>query len=588
MTLPHLNQSSKDLFAPANLGTILQSNHLQHLIEELKKRLTSDSLKKTSILVETSSIKNYLKTELGSFAGVDFVEPAQFDPFLRYRIDKELADVFHLYAKFGGDALENWLKIPSLEADTYRQHVRRSVPVRAFELHIFHPTYLPKWYLDALLRHSPKVKYFFYILSPSPFFLMDLVQEKHLLSDALERVYVEDQFRLLANLIPYKLSLFKTLEKYALDSIDLFQEPLGNSSLQKLKRNLFSQRAEPIDPDASLNVIPSLNPLDEVKNCFTHLYTLLDCNPNLIPSDITIFADLKKYGPLLELVFADKLALQIDQVPLIRFDPEVKQFYRLFQLIDGPWNLRTLKSLFFSEELADWLEHVGFHSGFHPAHQKSSCGVKEELGKSFVECFEQLIDRMVFAENGLLPPFPLSLGLSLLETYDRLESLYKETVFLKNFQAPLDAWLERLRDFFLNHLNVSPSHDFFKEWANYQPLVTQEECDFSFLRQIFYDLFESLKGPLLLNEGDRIRASNLKEGAILPNKILFVLGMGIEDFPGYRHLSMLYRLEKYPPPQGMVDRYKFLEVLLAAEERLLFSYSTKAPSTLLEEIFRPV
>jgi exonuclease V gamma subunit len=588
MTLPHLSQSSKDLFAPGNLGTIIQSNHLQYLVEELKKRLSGDCLKKTSVLVETSSVKNYLKKELTSYAGVDFVEPAQFDPFLRYRIDKELAEVFHLYAKFGGEELENWLKTPSFEADLYRQHVRRSVPIRAIELHVFHPTYLPKWYVDALLKRPSKVKLFFYILSPSPLFLLDLVQEKHLLQNVLGQAYVEDQFRLLANLIPYKLPLFKTLEKYAEDSVDLFFEPLGHSSLATLKRNLYHQKIEALEPDASLNVLPSLTPLDEVKNCFAHLYTLLEVNKDLKPSDITIFADLKKYGPLLELVFEDKLALQIDQVPFFRFAPDMKRFYRLFQLIDGPWTLATLKTLFISEEIVVWLEHVGFQSGFNPSHQKIFGYSKEELGKSFVECFENLIDRMVYSPNDQQPPFPISLGLPLLETYDRLESLYKETLFLKTLKAPLDIWLERLRDFFCNHLGVFESHDFFKEWSSYQPLLTEEMCDFSLIRQIFYDLFESLKGPLLLNEGDCIRASNLKEGAILPNKVLFVLGMGLEDFPGYRHLSMLYRLEKFPPSQGMIDRYKFLEILLAAKERLLFSYSTKAPATLLEEIFRPI
>ena len=588
MTLPHLTQSKKDLFTPSNLGTVIQSNHLEHLVAELKKRLTFDFPQKTSVLVETASIKNFLKKELENYAAIDFVEPAQFDPFLRYRIDKELAEVFHLYAKFGGEELENWLKIPSIEADLYRQHVRRSVPIRALELHVFHPTYLPNWYIDALLKRPSNVKLFFYILSPSPLFLMDLVQEKHLLGDLLQQSYIEDQYRLLANLIPYKLPLFKTFEKYGASSIDLFSEPLGNSGLKKLQKNLYLQQNEPIEPDPSLNVIPGLSPLDEVKNCFAHLYTLLETNTDLKPSDITIFADLKKYGPFLELVFDDKLALQIDQVPLFRFAPEVKQFYRLFQLIDSPWTLDSLKSLLIADEIAVWLEDQGFRLGFNPAHQKLFCGSNLDLGTSFVECFEALMDRMVLSPKGQIPPFPISLGLPLLETYERLESLYKETLLFKSLKAPLNIWLERLRSFFCNHLGVFETHDFFKEWSGYQPLVTEEEVDFSFVRQIFYDLFESLKGPLLLNEGDSIRVSNLKEGAILPNKVLFVLGMGLEDFPGYRHLSMLYRLEKFPPPQGMIDRYKFLEILLAAEERLLFSYSSEAPSTLIEEIFRPV
>jgi hypothetical protein len=64
--------------------------------------------------------------------------------------------------------------------------------------------------------------------------------------------------------------------------------------------------------------------------------------------------------------------------------------------------------------------------------------------------------------------------------------------------------------------------------------------------------------------------------------------MGIDEFPGHRPLSMLYQLPKYPPSQGMIDRYQFLELLLAAKERLIFSYSQEAPSTILEEIFRPV
>jgi exonuclease V gamma subunit len=588
MTLPHLSESTKELFASQNLGTIIQSNHLQYLIEELKKRLTSGFPQKRSVLVETSSIKNFLKRELETFAGIDFVEPAQFDPFLRYRIDKELAEVFHLYAKFGGEELENWLKTPSLEANLYRQHVRRSVPLRASEVHVFHPTYLPKWYLDPLLRRSKNIKLFFYVLSPSPLFLMDLIQEKHLMGDLMDRAYVEDQYRLLANLIPYKLPLFRVMEKYATTLLDAFQEPLGNSSLSILKQNLYHQQAQPIEPDASLNILSATSPYEEVKNCLLHLYTLLEYNSDLKPSDITIFGDLKKYGPLLELVFQDKLALQIDQVPLLRFDREVKQFYRLFQLIDGPWTLSSLTPLFFTKELADWLKNVGFTLGFNPQHQKEFTNSADPCGGSFVEVYEKLLNKMAFFEDEDTPPFPISLAQSLLGAYDQLKSFYDDTLFLKTFEAPLDVWLDKLKSFFSTYLNVFDSHDFFKEWTNYQPLVSEEVHNFTFIRQLFYDLFESLKGPIELNQGDMIRASNLKEGAILPNKVLYVLGMGIDEFPGHRPLSMLYQLPKYPPSQGMIDRYQFLELLLAAKERLIFSYSQEAPSTILEEIFRPV
>lgn len=588
MTLSHLSESAKELFAPQNLGTIIQGNHIQYLIEELKKRLTIGFPQKRSVLVETSSIKNFLKTELETFAGIDFVEPAQFDPFLRYRIDKELAEVFHLYAKFGGEELENWLKTPSLEADLYRQHVRRSVPLRASEVHLFHPTYLPKWYLDPLLRRSKNIKLFFYILSPSPLFLMDLIQEKHLMGDLMGQAYVEDQYRLLANLIPYKLPLFRLVEKYATTVLDVFQEPLGTSSLSKLKHNLYHQQSLPIEPDASLNILASTSAYEEVKNCFLHLYTLLDYNTNLKPSDITIFADLKKYGPLLELIFQDKLALQIDQVPLLRYNREVKQFYRLFQLIDGPWTLPSLSSVFFTKELAHWLKDGGFTLGFNPQHQKEFTNSIDPCGGSFVEVYEKLLDKMAFFKDEDTPPFPISLGQSLLEAHDRLRSFYEDTLFLKTFEAPLDIWLDKLKIFFCNYLNVFDSHDFFKEWTNYQPLVSEEVHQFCFIRQLFYDLFESLKGPLELNQGDMIRASNLKEGAILPNKVLYVLGMGIDEFPGHRPLSMLYQLPKYPPAQGVIDRYQFLEILLAANERLIFSYSQEAPSTILEEIFRPV
>ncbi|MFZ4773383.1 MAG: hypothetical protein ACOYK9_05275 [Chlamydiia bacterium] len=572
MTLPHLKESSKELLILSNLGFVTQSNHIDHLIEAFKKNIDNSSPKKISILVETSAIKSYLKEKLTNYAGIDFTEPAQFDPFLRYRIDKELAEVFHLYAKFGDTALDEWLDSPSPERDLYKEHVRRGVPLRAEEIHLFHPTYLPKWYLDPLLHRNAKIKLFVYILSPSPLFLFDLVKEKHLQQDPLAGAYIEDQYRLLANLVPYKLPLLKAAEHFALKMDDAFVEPVGHTSLSVLKRNLYFQQTAPIEPDASLCVIEAATVLEEAENCFAFIYELLKNHPDMGPSDITILADLKIYGPLLELTFEDKIALQIDQVPIFRFDPSIKKFFRLFSLFDSLWTLAELKALFIEEPLDSWLEAAGFSFGYD----------------AFLVTFENLMDRMVNEPIEGVPHFPISLASPLIGLADTLKALHQEIYSLKKLEAPLEIWLERLKDFFCRYLEVFDDHPFFSELLNYQPLMSEELKDFNFIRQLLFDLFESLKGPILLNNGDRVRASNIKEGAILPNRVLFVLGMGLKKFPGSRPLSSLYQLKKSPPAQGVIDRYKFLEILLNANERLIFSFSESAPSTLIEEIFRPL
>ncbi len=584
MTLPHFAESGQALFTDSNIGYILQSNQLENLLEELKNNINKTVPKKISILVENSAIKSYIQKTLTHYSGIDFTEPAQFDPFLRYRIDKEIAEVFHLYAKYGDTALEEWLlepnsapisdqthtplQSPLTTQALYQQHVRRSVPLRAEEIHLFHPTHLPKWYLDPLFSRNPRIQLFIYILSPSPLFLFDLVKEKHLLQDEMEGVYIDDQYRLLANLIPYKLPLLKIAEQYALKTTDAFIEPIGSSSLSILKRNLYFQETTPIEPDASLCTIPATTPLEEVQNCFAFIYELLKNHRELRPSDITLLADLKTYGPLLEFVFDQKLALQIDQVPIFRFDPSMKNFYRLFALFDSRWTIQELKPLFIEEPLDLWLEDAGFSLGY----------------SSFLHAFDALVERMA-TTTGLLP-FPISLMQPLLTLKNTLAQLYIEIQTLKTATMPLEAWLEKLKTFFCTYLHVFDNHPFFDELTNYQPLMSDEPKDFPFIRQLLFDLFESLKGPLMLGDGDRVRASNIKEGAILPNKVLFVLGMNLKQFPGYRPLSPLYAIQKLPPPQGVIDRYKFLEILLMAKERLIFSYSGNAPSTLIEEIFR--
>jgi exonuclease V gamma subunit len=588
MTVTHSAVSTKELSLQKNLGVVIQSNHLQHLIEELKKRVNKTKPQKIAVLVENSAIKNFLQKNLDSYAGLDFTEPAQFDPLLRYVIDKELADVFHLYAKFGHEALEEWLEQASLEASLYKQHVRRSVPIRATQVHLFHPTYLPKWYLDPLLRRSKGIDLFIYILSPSPLFLLDLVQEKHLLQDRLNGAYLEDQYRLLAHLIPYKLPLLKSAEFFAQSTVDGYIEPTGASSLIDLKKNLFHQKNILLHQDATLAVIAAKTRLEEVENCFHYIYTLLQTHPCISPSDVTIFADLKEYAPILEIVFADKIALQIDQVSYARFDPSIKNFLRLFELIEGVWTLVKLKPLFLSDELAEWLEYAGFSCGFDNAHQKNTLKVHEATGKSFMEVFDHLIASALSSAEERVAIFPISLVQPLITTKEQLESLHAASQMIRSLQAPLENWFIVLKEFFLKFLPFTERHPFFDEWNSYQPLMDATVRDFPFIRQLFYDLFDSMKGPLLLNEGDRVIASNLKEGAILPNRVFYVLGMGIDQFPSYKELSCLYCLKRYPPPQGLIDRYRFLELILHADERLICSYSSSAPSTILEEIFRNV
>ncbi len=494
-------------------------------------------------------------------------------------------------------------------------------------IHCFAIDFLPQAYWEYLFRFAPLSLYLF---SPCQEYWEDLQtdrERKKLVKKASKKIrpeldsYLQEVPSPLANWGKMGRENLKNLDPFPFQSKEAYFPVDGASLLKRVQRSLLQFEVEEklkAMQDSSLKVIlTGSSKLREVEVIRDEILKLASCEGISFHEISILIPNLEIYIPLIEFVFNEKER----EVPYRILGHDVRRQSSFFQGLSrllnlGRWESDALLSLFetlsFSrkqnldeselEQIEDWIREVGVEWGLDQNHRKERLkdiipNLPNDLQTgSWEHGLEQLLERLVYLRPKGIDPDSFEKFLALFQSL-------KEDLAPFHSESSLSVWADRLEALAEKYL----SYDLEDEadsaaYSSFQHLIQalrQAGGRIGEKRFPFAPIERFLDRPTSGNiHGSHlhaVRISSLSDGAALPSKALFLLGMDEESFPEPRKASSLNLLvqEKIPviEPSDR-DRYLFLQTLFSATDFLRISYGHLSsdegkpvgPSILVQEL----
>lgn len=315
--------------------------------------------------------------------------------------------------------------------------------------------------------------------------------------------------------------------------------------------------------------------------------------------------DIEPYIPLVEFVFSEaQIPFRIQGHDLGRQSSYYQGLLRLLKLAGGRWDAEEVLTLFETpsfyrkqgwdedkrEQVRTWVRETGIAWGKDEGHRRTALsetvGAQSGLTRG---TWEEGLDRFLedwiflFPEGRRLEveaePFA-----SLLAVY---ESLKRDLAEFRS-EASLHVWAERLEITADRYLSLDSDDEsdasFYSAFQRVVRDLRKADLELSG-RQFPFEVLQrflsrSFPGQIHASHLHAVRFAPLDEGALIPARALFLIGLDEESFPRLpMHSSLdLLRKEKISVPEiAEQDRYLFLQALFAASESVRISYGHLSP-----------
>lgn len=476
----------------------------------------------------------------------------------KLELTRQLADLFFSYGKYGIPEKEDWqMKLFGKLFGSKFQLPMQFLPKMDFftddPCHFFGFNALPSVYWSYLEKSGG----YFYLFSPCIHFWEDIRTNRE---QARFGVASSDAPRLLANL--GKLGRAKVLE---LDIEPVYSSKFESTMLGALQNEIVTFRTfeEEKKPDDSIRVFRTgASKLFEVETIGREILRLCK-EKGLQFSEISLFApNIQEYVSLIECVFSQlSIPYRFPQIPIqSSFHQGI---LRIIDLMKGPWSAEKVKHLFEAksftlkdrELLIKWTDELFQYSS--------------DWEKGFAELLKKATT---------YTPGPVKEMIQL-SAFDALETLFET---LQSLQADLESkpktleqWASQIEAIAEKYLSYDEDQAAFASAMRNLKRSRIESKEFP-LEIIVDILTQGLHSSYYGNYLHAVCCSSIQEGAVVPARACFLLGMDEESFPRKRQGTSLDLLKKEPDIAD-VDRYLFLQILLGTKEFLTISYSHISP-----------
>ncbi len=454
----------------------------------------------------------------------------------------------------------------------------------------------------------------------------EIAKEPEILETDFEEFYiVNEKYKAHEIYSDYYFEEYYTTQKSSFTLLDALQTDI------LLLRNPDGAKKIDFVRDLSVRVDIAPGKLREVEILYDNLLKMVsdsnaENNP-IKPSDIRVYApEIKDYEPYIRVVFGrvdSCLECRILTGKPLLHTRVVKLFLYILSLNDSKWSSKDILKLFefpefltknpFSHEDKEmirlWIRETGISWGETDFHrdrilEKNHCtnGMidKRSIG-TWESGFEKLYKSMVITNEEKKSSTAFS-------NFDRLNIEFTQIDTLGRFSGLINSLRADLS--LLSDGTCMTLHD----WSLYlecmiesyiasDPLESQSENDYLFLLEAIqsikkidsdsekfsYCSVASRLESLLSREREiseeralhGVTFSSLKEGYIVPGKIIALIGMCEEDFPKKDLDNSLNALQQYTdtdfcPRRIDFDRYHFLEILLSVRRYLCLSYANES------------
>jgi exonuclease V gamma subunit len=424
------------------------------------------------------------------------------------------------------------------------------------------------------------------------------------------------------------------------EEVEVDTSPNVLSSVKNLLLHRSASLDEKIKQDDSIEFIEATDKLRECETLKENLYNLLAKNPDLNIQDIAVLVpNIESYETTLQRVLNQNTLS--GPIPYVIHSPSksaslyyqgVKSFLNLIHSnFNRPNLIQLLRNPLIQNAFdysgknlgvwESWIDKLNIFYGWSKEHRQD----QSEIDPSDLHTWEWGLKRMALGmvsegnlvlDNDLeIQPFKDMQSSDQNEVekfYSIIEGLFLDIKKIKKDSSlPLDKRIENLKLTIQNYLVIDDDH--FREktiqrsfFNNLDHLLLQEQYaqtrqykfnldSVEFIEQVSGLVDSNLPGQATLYTGS-LSIQEYKPGSILPHKIVYLLGMNGDSFPGIPSKSTLNLMQKkriIGDMNPMKQRqYLFLETLIQTRQKLFISWQGQnilkdeelAPSSVVIEL----
>lgn len=522
-------------------------------------------------------------------------------------LSKQLSGLFFKYGEFDGSLFERknggWQHqlLQKLFIDgPWRLPVQREIqlgePIVCFGIDDLPPIY---W---KFLFRAPSFS--MYLFSPCVDFWADLCSDRERKNlnrywkkkgapkascEELDKT-LRDVPKNLANWGRLGRETLKILDRFDLDTAEVYPHLEPSSLLKQVQLDLLTfQETKHLKIDDSIRVIlAGSSRLKEIEALRDEILRM-----DIPYHEISVLApDIEPYVPLIEFVFSNDIPYRISGFDLAPQSSFRQGLMRLFYLSSGRWEAEEILALFETpsfyrkqgwdpetlEEYRSWVASADIEWGLDASHRKRV--LKEVLGDrvyenrgSWENGLDQLLDAFIY-----LKPIQINA--------DRFEALIAILSSLKHLdlqgEKTLSSWADGLETVAEQFLLVDPNNEADIAVQNAFRNLLLDLRNFPDKRLFPFEVIESLlirpcKGQIHSSHLHAVRFAPLEDGASIPAKALFLIGMDEESFPRISPSTSMDLLRQKTISIADRDRYLFLQAIFSATEFLRISYGHLSP-----------
>lgn len=469
-----------------------------------------------------------------------------------------------------------------------------------------------------------------YHLSPTAFFWEDLVSDKERLftQRKLQRNGVKENVReeldsymkeghpLLGNWGRLGREMLKSLGDFLLEEEDVYCPIAEETLLGQIRRSLLTLEEEgSLKQDSSLQLHSATSKLREVEVLhdllLAHLHKQNTQGDPIRPRDILIASpDIAAYAPYIQMVFSEgPLPFAIRGMPLSALSETASAFLQLLSLPKEEYALSAVLALLHARAFRD---KQGF--AFDEVHRMEKWFKEAHIIRALsggLNSWEAGLNRLILglavkAEDLESPDlWPIECVPS-----SEIDLLSQFLSLFRAIQADLAAlqekksasewfeWLAHLAEMYFDaEWEKEPIFQELKSLARGCRTLKEKIWNFESIERVLSHLFQKGTGEIGSSQWDRITFAPLQFGHAASARIIACLGMDEAAFPRSEARSSLCemsRLKKgdYVPSRPEEDRALFLDLILKAQDALIFTYQRihpedgkhQGPSPLIDEL----
>ncbi|MBU6446389.1 MAG: exodeoxyribonuclease V subunit gamma, partial [Verrucomicrobia bacterium] len=578
------------------IPTLFFSQSLDPLVDRLVEEWEASMLRPMqlqTILVPNGGVRQWLLLEIakrkGIAMGLRVLEPGQFFPSSKSSLDlfcsvydalpaqaalvsyldgkpkrrleltAQLASLFAKYEQYG----------PLLKTDDWQTELFHTLvkpqdtpitePIFCFGIDFLTPL---QW---KALSTAPALSLF--LFSPCTEFWEDLCsdRERKAWQKRNKKITIPREGpRHLANWGRLGRITLKTLDDFAAEELYTPVEPTSLLKQIQVDLLLFQETKDPKQDDSIAVLQTGSSRLAEIEALKEEILRL-----DVPYHEISVLApDLEPYIPLIKYVFGEEIPYRIEKMESSQ--SSFKQgLLRLLKLGSGRWSAEDILSLFETpsfyrkkgwdaevlETFRSWIETIQIDWGLNDAHQRTvlqdTLGALETAGHfSWETGLDRLLETLVYLK-------PMQINPDLFEEF--LEALTELQTLCVTGTKTLSEWADTLQK--AEGWFKADSDEDTNAQTHFHNLLLEMRQSAHLTQFPFEVVHHFLTKPCYSQcngaQLHAVRFAPLEEGAILPARALFLIGMDEMSFPRVALRSSLDLLQGKIPSQKDFDRYTF-------------------------------